>query len=713
MKLRFGLDLRRWCLDSEDELTLERVEEQVRSLFPVGDYFLVQFTDEEGELVTLASSSDLEEALRVRRAEGQRSLRLEVTPVDPTSRTRVDLGSESDWGVASMSGSASSATAPGAATGPREGSEDEMGFTLVHSARGAAEERGPDAQSPGTAPSAAADGDTEPERSSPTPSAPAAAAPSGEEPARGPGSDAAGLMAYSLRALAGADASSPAASSAFDDLLDALVRAEGAPLAALSDHPLLHHLHGKDSELRRAAIMCLVQPGTAQMVEQVLPCLARAPCCRGGGPTAVNVERALHALSGLDARPEGGGGGGGSPAAGEGAQRSGCDAIHASVSCDGCGVHPIVGVRFKCSECRDYDLCPACEGSGVHSEANHPLLKIVNPSQAPAMIITARRDTAPRPRPCTGRRGAHAQPAGRGVRRGGGPRSGGPVTRFLEQVASLLASRGEEAEHFERGAERGFSSRAGAPQRGEGAVAGVSLGAAGDGEEVPTSGPLRSGSEGAQPQLAGAFAALHEAATVAPAAGDGFSGGAAAGRAAHTARPRARFVSESGVMDGTPLSPGQHCAKSWTMANTGDVPWPEGTRLVHVGGDRLGTPASVPVAAATPGEHVDIGLEMEAPEAPGRYVSYWRLTMPDGGRFGHRVWVDVRVDQREVVPTEPAPEPTAPTAPAADAGEEEPSAPEHGPLAHLLQMGWPREDCERALRANGNDLQAAVLTLLE
>ena len=33
--------------------------------------------------------------------------------------------------------------------------------------------------------------------------------------------------------------------------------------------------------------------------------------------------------------------------------------------CDGCGVFPIVGARFKCLQCPDFDLCEACFAKGV------------------------------------------------------------------------------------------------------------------------------------------------------------------------------------------------------------------------------------------------------------------------------------------------------------------------------------------------------------
>ncbi|KAH8248985.1 hypothetical protein KR032_004926 [Drosophila birchii] len=42
--------------------------------------------------------------------------------------------------------------------------------------------------------------------------------------------------------------------------------------------------------------------------------------------------------------------------------------IHDSVECDGCGLAPIVGFRYKCVQCSNFDLCQRCEAAHKHPE---------------------------------------------------------------------------------------------------------------------------------------------------------------------------------------------------------------------------------------------------------------------------------------------------------------------------------------------------------
>ncbi|XP_004693731.1 PREDICTED: sequestosome-1 [Condylura cristata] len=49
------------------------------------------------------------------------------------------------------------------------------------------------------------------------------------------------------------------------------------------------------------------------------------------------------------------------------AQEAPRNLVHPNVICDGCS-GPVVGTRYKCRVCPDYDLCAACEGKGLHRE---------------------------------------------------------------------------------------------------------------------------------------------------------------------------------------------------------------------------------------------------------------------------------------------------------------------------------------------------------
>lgn len=51
--------------------------------------------------------------------------------------------------------------------------------------------------------------------------------------------------------------------------------------------------------------------------------------------------------------------------------------VHQGITCDGCSKRPVTGVRYKCSECPDYDLCEDCEAKDIHN--HHVFLKLKFP----------------------------------------------------------------------------------------------------------------------------------------------------------------------------------------------------------------------------------------------------------------------------------------------------------------------------------------------
>jgi hypothetical protein len=42
--------------------------------------------------------------------------------------------------------------------------------------------------------------------------------------------------------------------------------------------------------------------------------------------------------------------------------------IHRDVMCDKSDAFPVIGIRYKCNECQDYDICETCIETKAHEE---------------------------------------------------------------------------------------------------------------------------------------------------------------------------------------------------------------------------------------------------------------------------------------------------------------------------------------------------------
>lgn len=60
--------------------------------------------------------------------------------------------------------------------------------------------------------------------------------------------------------------------------------------------------------------------------------------------------------------------------------------VHENVSCDSCGMKPIVGTRYKCTICKDFDFCMKCENTVKHE---HVFFKIRDTLKTPTTILAA------------------------------------------------------------------------------------------------------------------------------------------------------------------------------------------------------------------------------------------------------------------------------------------------------------------------------------
>ena len=109
---------------------------------------------------------------------------------------------------------------------------------------------------------------------------------------------------------------------------------------------------------------------------------------------------------------------------------------------------------------------------------------------------------------------------------------------------------------------------------------------------------------------------------------------------------RATYTRDVTVPDGTTLPTGRAFAKAWAIVNSGQVSWPDGTRLKHVGGALLGAEASVAVPSVRPGQAAVVWVPMRSPASPGPVQSDWRLEAPDGTAFGPTLYVQIDVEAR-------------------------------------------------------------------
>jgi len=105
------------------------------------------------------------------------------------------------------------------------------------------------------------------------------------------------------------------------------------------------------------------------------------------------------------------------------------------------------------------------------------------------------------------------------------------------------------------------------------------------------------------------------------------------------------------IADGTSFASGEKFEQSWTLTNTGASAWPVGVTVRFVGGDYMfldgfeeSCDATVTTSAVNPGEIASFSVTLASPQAPTRRaISYWRLTAPNGSRFGHKLWCDIEI----------------------------------------------------------------------
>lgn len=112
---------------------------------------------------------------------------------------------------------------------------------------------------------------------------------------------------------------------------------------------------------------------------------------------------------------------------------------------------------------------------------------------------------------------------------------------------------------------------------------------------------------------------------------------------------QAQFVRDVTIPDGSVFAPGTTFTKTWRLKNAGTCTW-SGYSLVFDTGDAMGGTSPTSIGTASPGQEVDLSVNLTAPATAGSYRGYWRIRNATGGMLpvlggtqGKSFFVDIKV----------------------------------------------------------------------
>ncbi|KAK3844076.1 MAG: hypothetical protein J3R72DRAFT_82419 [Linnemannia gamsii] len=314
---------------------------------------------------------------------------------------------------------------------------------------------------------------------------------------------------------------------------------------------------------------------------------------------------------------------------------------HYGIVCDGCEGE-ITGIRYKCGNCADYDLCGNCESSPfLRHDSNHIFLKIRRPVQSrlspPVALL-----------PMMYERGW-----GRTVA-ASNSRQATTMTDDLPKINHLPTPEKEEDVITEDiGADESISDQSDANAPTTLTVV-LTLEDEEEKEEAEEKKEVEEKKEDEDEVLTVPSETIEPVEPVVPVKLVEISTTSEILSEPVTRQnlATAMFVKDININDGTVIQAGSQFLKIWEMSNPGTGEWPKDTVLQFVGGDRMFTDVDTnktapyfQISLAAVGESVCVTADLKAPPQPGRYVSYWRLVAPDGEPFGNCVWCDIVVEE--------------------------------------------------------------------
>ncbi|KAJ1920505.1 hypothetical protein IWQ60_006987 [Tieghemiomyces parasiticus] len=333
--------------------------------------------------------------------------------------------------------------------------------------------------------------------------------------------------------------------------------------------------------------------------------------------------------------------------------------VHPDVFCDQCH-REVRGIRYKCANCSEYNLCDACESYNVH-DPNHVFLKlrrpidpfahsvdssfsqlaidpnvsrILSPPKAMPGISTSLPPSSPTVAPSLPSSSSSITPSGSGTTTATAIKTPSP-SKALSSPQSPPSVGTEAPPPLPPPPPMVVR-----PPPPEIIISPPTR---------PTTAGTNSSASSLAPPLPPPPALTSPPSAPARPSPSPLTGSAAGVNGASDNRPQARWLTRSSATDHQRFVPGARIPKTWLVCNDGDTFWPITTRLVCTGGHPAvrSERAFFPVGSIRPGQTAYVTAVMYAPDRPGNYTTYWRLTPADGPAFGDTLAAYVQVAPRQ------------------------------------------------------------------
>lgn len=114
-------------------------------------------------------------------------------------------------------------------------------------------------------------------------------------------------------------------------------------------------------------------------------------------------------------------------------------------------------------------------------------------------------------------------------------------------------------------------------------------------------------------------------------------------------RDEAWWAADVTIVDGSIMKPGERFRKTWRIRNAGTTTWSTGYTMAFFDHNRMDAVQSIPLPQATPGQVVEVSVDLTAPQQTGLVRSTWMQRNAQGQFFPHAMYAEIDVRQPEQI----------------------------------------------------------------